>query len=64
LEAAWSYVAARPARAAGLKDRGTIAPGQRADLIIVDAQDARRPKVIATIASGRIVYLAEAQRLH
>ena len=32
---AWALVAANPARAAGLTDRGTIAPGQRADLAAI-----------------------------
>jgi alpha-D-ribose 1-methylphosphonate 5-triphosphate diphosphatase len=64
LEAAWSYVSERPARAAGLKDRGAIETGNRADLILVDASDQLRPKLIASIANGRIVHLAEAGRLN
>jgi len=64
LESAWSYVSEQPSRAAGLIDRGAIAPGRRADVIIVDAKDLRRPKVIATIANGRVVHLAEAGRLN
>ena len=39
----------------GLTDRGTLAPGQRADLVIVEA-DTRR--VAGTIAGGRMAYLA------
>jgi alpha-D-ribose 1-methylphosphonate 5-triphosphate diphosphatase len=61
LESAWTYVSERPAKAAGLKDRGTIAPGHRADLIVVDAGDGLRPKVTATISNGRIVHLADAE---
>ena len=64
LESAWSYVSERPAKAAGLIDRGAIETGRRADVIIVDAKDLCRPKVIATIASGRVVHLAEAGRLN
>jgi alpha-D-ribose 1-methylphosphonate 5-triphosphate diphosphatase len=64
LEAAWSYVSERPARAAGLEDRGAIETGNRADLILVDASDQLRPKLIASIANGRIVHLAEAGRLN
>jgi alpha-D-ribose 1-methylphosphonate 5-triphosphate diphosphatase len=64
LQAAWAYVAEHPARAAGLSDRGVLATGRRADLVVVDAGDARRPKAVATISNGRIVHLAEATRLH
>jgi alpha-D-ribose 1-methylphosphonate 5-triphosphate diphosphatase len=64
LKTAWSYVSKRPAKAAGLDDRGAIVPGRRADVVIVDASDARRPKAIATFSSGRIVHLSEAGRLH
>jgi alpha-D-ribose 1-methylphosphonate 5-triphosphate diphosphatase len=63
LAEAWTLVAERPAAALGLTDRGRIAPGRRADLILVDAQDPVRPRIIATIVRGRIVYLADAQRL-
>ena len=64
LETAWSYVSARPAKAAGLSDRGVIETGRRADLIVVDGSDKRRPKVIATISNGRIVHLTETSRLN
>lgn len=64
LQAAWAYVSERPARAAGLSDRGLIEVGRRADMVVVDASDARRPKAIATISNGRIVHLTEAGRLH
>ncbi len=64
LETAWTYVSERPAKAAGLDERGVIAPGRRADLVLVDASDARRPKAVATISSGNIVHLVEAGRLH
>ncbi|MCD0506113.1 alpha-D-ribose 1-methylphosphonate 5-triphosphate diphosphatase, partial [Bordetella petrii] len=36
LEQAWRLVSANPARAAGLSDRGQLAPGQAADAIVVD----------------------------
>ena len=64
LECAWSYVSERPAKAARLNDRGAIETGRRADVIIVDAKDLHRPKVIATIASGHLVHLTEAGRLN
>jgi alpha-D-ribose 1-methylphosphonate 5-triphosphate diphosphatase len=64
LDRAWAFVSERPAEAAGLIDRGVIEAGRRADIIIVDAADARRPKVIATVSRGRIVHLTEAGRLN
>jgi alpha-D-ribose 1-methylphosphonate 5-triphosphate diphosphatase len=64
LETAWSYVSERPAKAAGLSDRGAIEPGHRADLIVVDASDELRPKVIATISKGHLVHLSEPNRLN
>lgn len=63
LEQAWSYVSARPAQAAGLHDRGALEAGGRADVIVVDASDPLRPKLVATIAKGRVVHLNEAHRL-
>jgi alpha-D-ribose 1-methylphosphonate 5-triphosphate diphosphatase len=57
LECAWSLVSSAPARSMGLVDRGTIAAGKRADLILVDANDPLRPRVAATIVAGRPVYL-------
>ncbi|MDI1343026.1 MAG: alpha-D-ribose 1-methylphosphonate 5-triphosphate diphosphatase [Pseudolabrys sp.] len=64
LPAAWAYVSENPARAAGLRDRGVIAAGRRADLVMIDASDALRPKTVATISNGRIVHLTEPGRLH
>jgi alpha-D-ribose 1-methylphosphonate 5-triphosphate diphosphatase len=61
LHAAWALVSATAAAAARLTDRGIIAGGRRADLILVDTQDAR-PRVVATIVAGRIVHLVEAER--
>lgn len=58
----WPLVSANPACAAGLTDRGTIHPGQRADLVLIDTTG-QYPKLVATIAEGRIVYLADADRL-
>jgi alpha-D-ribose 1-methylphosphonate 5-triphosphate diphosphatase len=62
LHAAWALVSATAAAAARLTDRGSIASGQRADLILVDARD-QRPRVVATIVAGRIVHLVEADRI-
>ena len=54
---AWDLVAANPAAAAGLHDRGVIAPGKRADILLVDPTG---PRVVATIAGGRIAHLSAA----
>jgi alpha-D-ribose 1-methylphosphonate 5-triphosphate diphosphatase len=62
LHAAWALVSATAAAAARLTDRGSIASGQRADLILVDTRD-HRPRVVATIVAGRIVHLVEADRI-
>lgn len=54
---AWRLVSQGPAEALGLSDRGVIAPGKRADLVLV-APDPE-PRVVATIAGGRLVHLAD-----
>jgi alpha-D-ribose 1-methylphosphonate 5-triphosphate diphosphatase len=64
LAKAWRYVAEQPARAARLSDRGTLEPGHRADIVIVDGNDPLRPKAVATLANGRFVHIAGAGRLH
>jgi alpha-D-ribose 1-methylphosphonate 5-triphosphate diphosphatase len=63
LAQAWDMVSAAPARAAGLADRGTLADGQRADIVVIDDREALRPRVIAVIAAGRLAYLSDADRL-
>jgi alpha-D-ribose 1-methylphosphonate 5-triphosphate diphosphatase len=63
LNEAWAFVSERPARAAGLADRGVLEAGKRADLIVVDGSDVRRPKLVAAMAKGRFVHLAETGRL-
>lgn len=55
--AAWRLVSQGPAEALGLSDRGTIAPGKRADLVLVAPEP--QPRVVAAIASGRLVHLAD-----
>jgi alpha-D-ribose 1-methylphosphonate 5-triphosphate diphosphatase len=54
LPRAWELISTNPAAAARLADRGAIAEGLRADLVLVDPAV---PRVIATIAGGRIAYL-------
>lgn len=61
LARAWALVSQAPAQAVRLDDRGCIAPGRRADLIVVDASlPAQQPRVVATIVAGRVVHLARA----
>lgn len=55
LAQAWRLVSESPAQILGLGDRGRIAPGLRADLIVLDPATGR---VGATFAGGRIAHLA------
>jgi alpha-D-ribose 1-methylphosphonate 5-triphosphate diphosphatase len=63
LPEAWDLISAAPARAAGLADRGVLAAGCRADIILVDDDVPLRPRIVAVIAAGRLVHLADANRL-
>jgi alpha-D-ribose 1-methylphosphonate 5-triphosphate diphosphatase len=51
---AWGLISANPARAAGLADRGVIAPGKRADLLVVDPVTCRS---VATVVAGRVAFV-------
>ena len=64
VEDAWRLISEAPARALGLDDRGRIAPGLRADLVMVtqEAND-RPPRVIAAVAKGKLVFLDGHDRL-
>jgi len=55
LPGAWALVSANPAEAAGLTDRGRIAPGLRGDVVVVDP--ARRAP-LATFCQGELAWLA------
>ena len=63
LAEAWQLISSAPARAAGLTDRGTLATGARADILLVDDTTPLRPRIVAVIAAGRLVHLTEANRL-
>jgi alpha-D-ribose 1-methylphosphonate 5-triphosphate diphosphatase len=63
LPEAWNLISAAPAQAAGLSDRGILARGYRADIILVDDDVRLRPRIVAVIAAGRLVHLADASRL-
>jgi alpha-D-ribose 1-methylphosphonate 5-triphosphate diphosphatase len=60
---AWDLIAAAPAKATGLTDRGTLAEGQRADILLVDDALPLRPRIVAVIAAGRLVHLTNGSRL-
>jgi len=58
-QSAIALVTAGAARMAGLADRGSLAAGARADIILVDPGPGRfTPRVIATISNGMLAYLA------
>jgi alpha-D-ribose 1-methylphosphonate 5-triphosphate diphosphatase len=63
LAEAWKLVSAAPAQATGLTDRGTLAAGRRADILLVDGTVPLRPRLVAVIAAGRLVHLTDATRL-
>lgn len=54
LAEAWRLISANAAEAAGLHDRGTIEPGKRADLVLVDPATMRP---VATLVAGRLAYV-------
>ncbi|MDQ2138774.1 alpha-D-ribose 1-methylphosphonate 5-triphosphate diphosphatase [Alcaligenaceae bacterium B3P038] len=56
LAQAWALVSAHPAQAAGLTDRGHLAPGALADVILVDDSVPGMPRVCATIVNGCLHY--------
>ena len=63
LAKAWDLISANPAEAAGLTDRGVLAEGRRADVILVNDEVPLRPRIVGVIAAGRLVHLTEADRL-
>ncbi|MEL7114339.1 MAG: alpha-D-ribose 1-methylphosphonate 5-triphosphate diphosphatase [Pseudomonadota bacterium] len=54
----WSLVSSGPARAMNLDDRGEIAVGKRADLVLVDWPTGQTPAIRATYSAGRCAYSA------
>jgi len=63
LAQAWDLVSAGPARATGLLDRGLIAEGRRADILLVDDTVPLRPRLVAVIAGGKLAHLTDTTRL-
>jgi alpha-D-ribose 1-methylphosphonate 5-triphosphate diphosphatase len=60
---AWKLISSAPAQATGLTDRGTLAVGRRADILLVDGSAPLRPRLVAVIAAGRLLHLTDATRL-
>jgi len=58
----WKLVSQNPAEAAGLEDRGRLAPGKRADILLVDASDRRHPRVEAAMVAGKLIYNRRSHR--
>ena len=54
----WSLVSKGPAEAMNLQDRGEIAVGKRADLVLVDWPENGTPAIRATYSAGRCAYAA------
>lgn len=52
---AWALVSSGPAKLLGLRDRGQLVDGMRADLLILDKESHR---VAATMSGGRISYMS------
>lgn len=57
LAAAWALVSSGPAQVLGLSDRGTLAPGKRADFVVLDKATGR---VAATFVAGRVSFMSGA----
>jgi len=56
----WKLVAANPAAALGLSDRGEVTVGRRADLLLLDWPEGRPPVVRQCLVNGRSAYGAVA----
>jgi len=63
LPQAWALISSAPAAAAGLADRGVLSAGYRADVVLIDDRVPLRPRVVAVICAGRLVHLADSDRL-
>ncbi|WP_253913281.1 alpha-D-ribose 1-methylphosphonate 5-triphosphate diphosphatase [Pseudoruegeria sp. HB172150] len=54
----WKLISTNAAAASGLTDRGEIATGKRADLVLVDWPDSAAPKIDMTLSAGRVAHSA------
>ena len=55
-------VSSNPAEAAGLKDRGSLTPGMRADVLLVKESQGRAPLVVAHLIGGHVAYAVTGSR--
>ncbi len=55
LAGAWALVSSGPAQVLGLQDRGELAAGKRADIVVLDKATKR---VAATLSSGRVSFMS------
>ena len=60
--ALWKLISTGPARAMNLSDRGEIAVGQRADLVLVEWPTEETPAVVGTWVAGRCAYRSITER--
>jgi len=56
LATAWGLVSSGPAGAVGLHDRGTLAAGQRGDVVVIRQDDLGRPHVVASFVGGHLAF--------
>ena len=61
-EEAWPLISRNAARAAGLDDRGTLAPGMRADVIALERVEGGFA-VIASFVAGNLVWTSDPTRI-
>lgn len=61
LAGAWRLVSSNAAEAVNLTDRGRIAPGLRADLLLVDWRPGRMPRLAATFVAGEAVFAGDSR---
>ena len=62
LAQAWALVSSNPAHALGLSDRGVLAQGKRADIVLVAAKEGDA-RLVATICGGELAWLGDPGRL-
>ena len=62
LAQAWALVSSNPAKALGLSDRGSLAPGKRADIVLVEATQGEA-RLVATICGGELAWFGAPSRL-
>jgi alpha-D-ribose 1-methylphosphonate 5-triphosphate diphosphatase len=60
----WSLISTDPAKAMGLHDRGRIAVGQRADVVLVDWPNGSAPAVQGTWVAGHCAYRGTPAQRH